>query len=116
MDRKADPADKKTAKKVMQSAYVTYSSKPAEGKKRSVWADQVIECSTHHSGQVSLMLQGKLDAAMAIDPRDSKDADEKTTLGGSGMGISKQKTFLNDARTQKVEMTDRAKPHVNQFI
>jgi hypothetical protein len=31
--------DGKTAKKVMQQAFVTYASKPTPGLKRSLWAD-----------------------------------------------------------------------------
>lgn len=65
------------------------------------------------------MLQGRLDASMALDPRKSKEADEKISLSsmpGREEALSKHKTFLDDKTTRKEEVPERAKPHVNQFI
>lgn len=64
------------------------------------------------------MLQGRLDSSMAVNPRDSKEADEKTSLSSlpGSDPMNKQKTFLDNKTTREEDMTERAKPHVNQFI
>lgn len=58
--------DQPTAKKLMQMAYITFSTissaqkTPTEKVERSRWADQVTEAANHHSRLLSQIQKGEL--------------------------------------------------------
>ena len=108
--------DQYTAKRMMQMAFVTYSTKPTEGYKRSLWTDQIIETAHHHAQVISRMFQGKLDSHLAFDPRDSKEADEKVSLGTMPGAANRSDTWLDDTRTMPVNISDKSRAQVGKFV
>lgn len=110
--------DQYTSKRMMQLAFVTYSSQPTPGYKRSVWTDQIVETASHHAQMIALMIQGRLDSHLAFDPRDSKEADEKvslSTMPGAGE-LNAQKTWLDDERAARVNISEKSRAQVGKFV
>ena len=101
---------------MMQMAFVTYSTKPTEGYKRSLWTDQIIETAHHHAQVISRMIQGKLDSHLAFDPRDSKEADEKVSLGTMPGAANRAETWLDDTRTMPINISDKSRAQVGKFV
>ncbi len=63
------------------------------------------------------MSEGKFYANIEIDPRDSKDADEKIALSNlADPSIKRRKTMLSDAKTHVTQMSPAADKYVKKMI
>lgn len=113
------------AKRIMQMAYISYASVGSapmvqtEKVERSRWADQVTEAANHHARLLDKMKQGELYDHIEIDPRDSKEADEKMSLAGAvnrDQALNQQKTFLADKAAHSEPVPPKATKFVNKFV
>lgn len=63
------------------------------------------------------MAEGKFYANIEIDPRDSKDADEKIALAGLvDPSLKRKKTMLSDAKTHVTQMSPAADKYVKKMV
>ncbi len=63
------------------------------------------------------MQEGKFYANIEIDPRDSKDADEKVALVSvADPSIKRRKTMLSDAKTHVTQMSPAADKYVKKMV
>ncbi len=63
------------------------------------------------------MSEGKFYANIEIDPRDSKDADEKVALTvQANPNIKRRKTMLSDAKTHVTQMSPAADKYVKKMV
>jgi len=84
---------------------------------RSRWADQVTDVAVKHSTYMRDMQEGKFYANIEIDPRDSKDADEKVALVSvADPSIKRRKTMLSDAKTHVTQMSPAADKYVKKMV
>lgn len=66
-----------------------------------------------HAEYMKDMSIGKFYANIEIDPRDSKDADEKIALINlSNSAVQRSKTMLSDAKTHVTQMSPAADKYV----
>ena len=108
----------------MQKAYVTYSTvthiKDENGNTvRSRWADQVNVILKKHGEYVNQFADGVFYDSVKVDPRDSKDPDEKLDLGSLPQfkpGLSKKKTFLSGEGREVKSVSQGADKWVNKMI
>jgi hypothetical protein len=70
-----------------------------------------------HSTYMRDMSEGKFYANIEIDPRDSKDADEKVALVSvADPSIKRRKTMLSDAKTHVTQMSPAADKYVKKMV
>ena len=70
-----------------------------------------------HSTYMRDMSEGKFYANIEIDPRDSKDADEKVALVSvADPSIKRRKTMLSDAKTHVTTMSPAADKYVKKMV
>lgn len=70
-----------------------------------------------HAAYMRDMSEGKFYANIEIDPRDSKDADEKIALSNlADPSIKRRKTMLSDAKTHVTQMSPAADKYVKKMI
>jgi hypothetical protein len=63
------------------------------------------------------MSEGKYYANIEVDPRDSKDADEKVALASvANPNIKRRKTFVSDAKTHVTQMSPTADKYVKKMV
>ena len=117
-------ANKEYTREIMQKAYVTYSTvthiKDENGNTvRSRWADQVNVILKKHGEYVNQFADGVFYDSVKVDPRDSKDPDEKLDLGSLPQfkpGLSKKKTFLSGEGREVKSVSQGADKWVNKMI
>lgn len=64
------------------------------------------------------MRSGIFYANIEIDPRDSKEADEKVSLGNlpNASNITRRKTMVSDAKSHVVPMSTAVDKYVNKMV
>jgi len=77
----------------------------------------VTDVAQKHAAYMRDMSEGKFYANIEIDPRDSKDADEKIALSNlADPSIKRRKTMLSDAKTHVTQMSPAADKYVKKMI
>lgn len=106
-------------------AYISYASVgsapmvQSEKAERSRWADLVTEAANHHARLLDKMKAGELYDHIEVDPRDSKEADEKMSLAGAANreeALNQQKTFIADKAAHSEPVPPKAAKFVNKFV
>ena len=64
------------------------------------------------------MRTGVFYANIEIDPRDSKEADEKVSLGNlpNSNSMTRRKTMVSDAKTHVVPMSSAVDKYINKMV
>jgi hypothetical protein len=77
----------------------------------------VTDVAQKHAAYMRDMSEGKFYANIEIDPRDSKEADEKIALSNlADPSIKRRKTMLSDAKTHVTQMSPAADKYVKKMI